>query len=512
MQKIAESVLPLLRKSEGEIRKRMTPEYGAVSVSLDSVHKLGGALLMIVRDGEVRSLLIVADSFRALPEGFEGHAERLPDGSAFMVCPLSSGNAAALRRHFPWTAPVSLLDRRTTIGCGDRLGLASRGHIRAARRFGVAPVLAQQSVRELSMTGRSFREVVDAASFMVFESDYRSGFGADGDHLKSFADIEGALAAGMPMITLDLSEVVNVAAGSMPAAGIDALFADLDPEVQARIIDEYGNRTFVVGPFGVTIDGPTARRCQVMYGAAIDFSAKVQGLIHSKCGNVGCDLEISIDESATPTLPAHHLFIVRELRLRGVEFSSVAPRFPGEFQKGVDYIGDPGEFEKQFRIHAAIAGAYGGYKLSIHSGSDKFRVYPIIGSVTEGRFHLKTAGTSWLVALRLLAECEPALYRKIHACALENFDRMRAFYHVSADPATIPLLDTVSDPDLPGLLDLPAVRQVLHIAYGPILQGALGKCVMTALLRHSEEYDAAIERHFERHLSLLVPGGVNQNV
>ena len=117
---------------------------------------------MIGQGTERRFLLVVADYPQVLPAGFEGELHRLSDGAA-LVGELSAANAAALRRHFPWTAPSSLHDCRTTIGCGDRLGLAGRGQLASIRKFKVKPVLAQQSKRELSMTNRSFQDVVDAA-------------------------------------------------------------------------------------------------------------------------------------------------------------------------------------------------------------------------------------------------------------------------------------------------------------------------------------------------------------
>lgn len=502
MKNIAESGLKLLKKSETEVKKLLLLNHDKVSIYPESIHKLGESLVMIGRDETRRFLLVVADCPKAVPEGFEGEMLKLSDGGAALIGDLSGANAAALRRHFPWTAPISLRNRRSTIGCGDRLGLASRGHIRAARKFEVSPVLAQQSMRELSMTGRTFQNVVDDAVFMVFECDYREGFGADGDHLKTIPDIDTALAVGMPMITLDLSEVMNAAAGDWPEAQVNDAFAALDPAYQARVLDEYGDKSFVVGCCEVKVDAATARRCAVMYTAAIDFAEKVYHHIRSKRGDE-FDLEISIDETSSPTLPSHHLYIARELRKRGVEFSSMAPRFIGEFQKAIDYIGDLAEFDRQFKVHAQIAQAYGNYKVSVHSGSDKFAVYPTIGRETNGYLHLKTAGTSWLVAVTVIAQCDPALYRDMHRCALANFNDMLKLYHITADINRIPKLETLSDAELPKLMEMPEARQLLHITYGPILRSELRERFFATLHREEAAYTAAIEKHFDKHLSLL---------
>ncbi len=501
MKTIAESGLRLLKKSEQDVKKLLVTEGDGVRVYPDSIHKLGDALVMVARDAASRFLLVLAPTKNQFPAGFEGEVTEFAAGAA-MKGALSAANAAALRRAFPWCAPVSLRKCRTTVGCGDRLGLASRGHIRAARKFEVAPVLAQQSMRELSMTGRTFQNVVDDAVFMVYECDYRGGFGADGDHLKKIADIDTALAVGMPMITLDLSEVMNAAAGDWDAATVDAEFAKFDSAVRDRIAAEYADQTFVVGASEVRVDALTARRCAVMYTAALDFALKVHDHIKSIRGNE-FDLEISIDETSSPTLPSHHLFIARELRRRNVEFSSLAPRFIGEFQKAIDYIGDLAEFDRQFKVHAEIAQAYGNYKVSVHSGSDKFAVYPAIGRETRGYLHLKTAGTSWLVAVAVIAAHDPELYRAMHKCAEENFNAMLKLYHITADITKIPALETLSDAQLPALMEMPEARQMLHITYGPILTSALRGRFFAAMHRFEDEYAAAIERHFDKHLSLL---------
>ena len=108
------------------------------------------------------------------------------DGS---VRPLDHDSAAYLRERFPFTAPTRVLGRPRSFGVGDRLGIAGPGHIRVFKKYHAAPVLAQQSMRELRLTGRTYRDVLDAATFAVFREDYRDGFGADGDHLKTLEEV-----------------------------------------------------------------------------------------------------------------------------------------------------------------------------------------------------------------------------------------------------------------------------------------------------------------------------------
>ena len=158
-------------------------------------------------------------------------------------------------------------------------------------------------------------------------------------------------------------------------------------------------------------------------------------------------------------------------------------------RQGIDYIGDVGALADDLAVHAAIARRLGPYKLSIHSGSDKFSAYPAIAAATGGLLHLKTAGTSYLEALRVLDE---ALLGRIYAAALERFGEDRATYHLSAGEP---------DPGAPPDLDDPAVRQVLHVTFGSVLTSSLGDELRSRLrgaLR--EPYAAGLEHHLGRHL------------
>jgi len=497
MKELLGSLLPYLRHTAAIDGAAPTGIYPR------SIHFVSGAVVAMGRDDRERRLLILADGEKKLPAGFEGEPVRLESCECGLIAPLSETNAAVLRRHFPWCAPRSLRNERTSIGCGDRLGLATAGQLRAARKYRLSPVLAQQSMRELTMTGRTFREVVDDATFMVFAEDYRDGWGADGDHLKTIADIDVALDAGMPMITLDLSEVMNAAAGNWSDGEIMKAFDALPEDERKNALAGYADQNYVIESMTVGISAAEARRCAVMYDRALDFAVEVHRHLKERRGEE-FDLEISIDETTTPTLPAHHLYIARELMLRGVTVASIAPRFVGEFQKAVDYIGDVEEFARQFRVHAAIARAFGNYKISVHSGSDKFAVYPTVGEETHGFLHLKTAGTSWLVAVEVIAEHDPALYRDMHRFALKHFDEMLKLYHITADLNRIPPLDTLRDDQLPELIrSHPDARQLLHITYGPILTWELRDDFFAAMHKYEDAYAEALEKHFDKHFSLL---------
>ena len=385
----------------------------------------------------------------------------------------------------------------------DRLGRATSGHLQAGSRYAIGPVLAQQSIRELTLTKRNYAGVVDDASFLVYQSGYDRGYGADGDHLKTMKDINIALDAGMAMITLDQTEVMNAAAETYTPEEVESAFADLASDVQKHVLDTYADKTRDFEGQDVHLAALEAKRCTLMYWEALEFTAKVHAHLVSRRGKA-FDLELSIDETTAPTLPSHHWFIIAELQRRGVEVTSLAPRFIGDFQKGIDYIGDLNEFEMQFAVHCAIARAHGDYKISVHSGSDKFSAFPIVGQHTRQRFHLKTAGTSWLEATRVISEQEPALFRRMVAASYAGLDEALKLYHITADFDAIPKVDSLVDADLPQLLEINESRQLLHISYGTLLNHPdLRGPFFAALHTHEAAYEAALDKHFTRHFSTL---------
>lgn len=406
------------------------------------------------------------------------------------VRPLGRESAAYLRRRFPFTAPVPVLSRPRTFGVGDRLGIACPGHIRAFEAYDVTPVFAQQSIRELTLTNRTYEDVLDCVTFAVFRAHYTGGFGADGDHLKRPEDVENALSLGYTMITLDCSDHIRADGG----------LAELSDELREAYLD----RTFDVGEgIALTFDTDSLAKMAHTYGAAIDFAVSIWNRFFAGGGAARADFEISIDETATPTTPLQHFFVASELTRRGVKPATLAPRFTGEFQKGIDYIGNLDRFDREMAVHAALARHFG-YKLSIHSGSDKFAVFPSIGKHTRGVFHVKTAGTNWLEAMRVVAATDPVLYREAHAYALSAFDEATAYYHVTTNLNNIPPLSSLSDAELPALFDNDDARQLIHITYGLILSHGDFRARLYALWHaHAEAYATAVARHIGRHMEAL---------
>jgi hypothetical protein len=204
-----------------------------------------------------------------------------------------------------------------------------------------------------------------------------------------------------------------------------------------------------------------------------------------------------VDETDSPTTPLEHYFIANELTRTAVKFTSLAPRFIGRFEKGVDYIGDLEVLDIELAKHAAVTAYFGTYKLSLHSGSDKFSVYPSIAKYWGERIHVKTAGTSYLEALRVLAECEPDLFLKIYALGCERYEIDKRTYHVSAQLNQLP-----STEDLPSLLSDFHAREVLHVTFGSAL-AEFGTELKEALVKNETAYVEALQAHFEKHLQLL---------
>ena len=479
----------------------MKPEnMKACGIYKKSMHEKSGLRVFSADIGE-KDVLVADERL-----GFSGETFSA-GGKAWTLAGENHENAEKLRELFPFTAPVPVLKKPRTVGVGDRLGIATTGHIRVFEKYDAYPVLAQQSIRELTLTCRTFEDVLDCVSFAVFRENFTKGFGADGDHLKTPAEVEYAISCGYTMITLDCSEHIRGGVEEMTDAQVLAEYRP-DPALEAK----YVGKTFSAGGEQITFDKISFARMSLIYNDAINFAADIYSKYFSGKENA-LDFEISIDETSTPTEPAQHYYVASELISRGVRPATVAPRFCGEFQKGIDYIGDISQFEKEFKVHAAIAKHFG-YKISVHSGSDKFSVFPAVGKYTAGNFHLKTAGTNWLEAMKIIAKRAPSLYREIHKFALEYaFGEARKYYHVTTNLGNIPALESLSDDALPTLFEQNDARQLIHITYGLILNekdkdgNFLYKDRLYSVWReYSDEYAGAIEAHIGKHLKKVYEG------
>jgi hypothetical protein len=213
---------------------------------------------------------------------------------------------------------------------------------------------------------------------------------------------------------------------------------------------------------------------------------------------------MSVDETNEDTTEADHVFVARELKARGVKLAAIAPKFLGSFEKGIEYKGDRAAFEASLKRHAAIAKAMGGHKISVHSGSDKFSLYPAIARDCKGRFHLKTAGTSWLEALRAVCRTDPALFREVADLARERYGADRASYHISGKVEDVPAPKDLRGAELEAAyFDTVAGRQILHVTYGSVFQSPLKARVFEALIADEKTHHACVAAHLGNHVAPL---------
>ncbi len=454
-------------------------------------------------------IAVLAPKDAPLFADFEGETSEHA-GKILLLGPQGARNAAALRSHIPWLKPRPF-GLRTSAGLGDRVGLATPGHVRAVRAAGgkIAPIFAQQSIREMTRTGRTPQQVMDDATWGIFAEGWRDGVGADADHLKVTADIDACVAAGFSFYTIDPGEHVDNSAETASLANLssaaDKLPWDKLEDNAKSMTQRYLNKAFDIEGRAIHFNEQTLLRAAVKYSKAI---AHVTAMYrHLAAKEIPFELEVSVDETEMPTSHAEHIYIASELRRLGVKWTSLAPRYIGRFEKGVDYIGDLKAFEDDFAVHAAIARVLGPYKLSLHSGSDKFSVYPAAARQTRGVVHLKTAGTSYLEALHTIAQVDPAFFRSIYVFARERWETDRVSYHVSAELSRAPVSESVKDTDLPTLLDQFDAREILHVTFGSVLtiRDANGHLryydrFMQVLRANPEAYAANLEKHFLRHL------------
>jgi len=451
-----------------------------------------------------QQLVLLATPGSTLPADFAGERSEL-DGQPLLLGPLSPPNATALRRLLPWLKP-RLLGLQTSAGMGDRLGLATPGHVRAVRAVGgeIAPIFAQQSIREMTRTGRTPQQVMDDATWGIFTEGWQAGVGADADHLKTSADIDACLEAGFTFFTIDPGAQVDNRAENASQGELRQLAEVLPPHLQPHATGLSG-KAFNIEGHRLYFDDVTLFKAVAKYGQALLHVVELYRHLTLAAGAQPYELEVSVDETEQPTSPAEHFYIASELKRLGVQWISLAPRYIGRFEKGVDYIGDPLAFEADLGLHAAIARRLGPYKLSLHSGSDKFSIYAAAMRKTEGLVHLKTAGTSYLEALHTIAALDTDFFRQIYIFARQRYTTDRLSYHVSAELERAPLPEAVSD--WPRLLEQFDAREILHVTFGSVLteRGNDGQLLfydqLMELLRiNREAYAINLEKHFTRHL------------
>ena len=346
--------------------------------------------------------------------GFEGTLVDADDGAFRLVEPTPAA-AARLRELVPTLRPRPFGTSGSSFGFGDRLGLATAGHVRALRasRTSLAPVLAQQSARELERTGRTFAEVLDAATWGAVEAGWTSAWGADADHLRTEAEVAEALNAGFTMLTLDPSAHLDTAAAATDGGELERRIRALP---WSALEDNWIALRRRYGRSDVN-ELELARTVSTFGKALAQVVALWRVVEEASAGPL--DVEVSVDETDAPTSPFAHRFLATELGRLGVRFTSLAPRFPGVWRKGVEVVGDLGEIARAAVEHTRLA-AEGGYRVSVHSGSDKPSVYALLAAVPAG------VGTSRPRARPTSRRCASPPRSTRISCATSSDARVRA--------------------------------------------------------------------------------------
>jgi len=331
-----------------------------------------------------------------------------------------------------------------------------------------------------------------AAQTTLARLGYDGAWGADADHLKVPDHIERTATVGFCFFTIDPSE--HVGKGALTAE-LESLYLGRDFEVPGLATLRFDRQSLGVAA--------------VKYSRALEHVGLMGQHIAQTMGNRPFEVEVSVDETEAPTSTLEHFFIGSELKRRQVpHVVSVAPRFIGEFEKGIDYRGDLQRFEASLREHLAVAKHCGPYKISVHSGSDKFTAYPVIGRVCGDLLHVKTAGTSYLEALRVVARTDTKLFAQLVEFCRGRFETDRKSYHISTTLADVNALPTFRGPkDETRFIDEAAGRQLLHVTFGSVLSHPDFKSRILDLLRtHAALHEELLDKHLTKHLSLLSQG------
>jgi len=300
----------------------------------------------------------------------------------------------------------------------------------------------------------------------------------DADHITA-ATVERFLAP-CDFFTFDVADFIGQPA---KASDIES-FVKKHPELKGSIELAGADQAFEITPLLLE---QTAQK----FLAAVKKAGEVHRIVLNAKGAGNFIPEVSMDETDRAQSPVELLIILAAIADEGIPVQTIAPKFSGRFNKGVDYVGDVAQFEREMALDvAAIAYAvkqYGlpdGLKLSVHSGSDKFSIYPAIHA-TMKRFdvgvHLKTAGTTWLEELIGLAEAGGeglALAKEVYAEALAHREELCGPYAtvIDIDPAKLPSADEVrrwtSEQYTSALRHVesdpaynPSVRQLLHVGF-----------------------------------------------
>ncbi|HEY4260021.1 MAG TPA: tagaturonate epimerase family protein [Schlesneria sp.] len=411
---------------------------------------------------------------------------------------------------------------RFSFGVGDRFAHQAKAQLRAFQMLAkdgveVVPVW-NKSNREHTFIGSEPQSVYDAAQVAVKELNWTPGWHVDADHIR--LETVDRFMSCSDFFTIDVADSI----GKPAAAGDVQQFVERHPELVGSL-----SIPGISAP--LTITRQDVERVAAKYLLAVQDAGKIYRYIAAAKGESKIIAEVSMDETDAPQTPPELLIILAALADEKVKLQTIAPKFTGRFNKGVDYVGDLVQFEKEFNDDLAVIaqavkqyGLPANLKLSVHSGSDKFSIYPIIRKAlqrTGAGLHVKTAGTTWLEELIGLSEAGGdglALAKEIYAYALEHVDELCAPYAsvIDIDRAKLPSASTVNSwtgPQLANALrHIPNhpefnanVRQLLHVSFKI---AAKTGARYTDLLKANEAIVAkqVTENIYERHMRPLFIG------
>jgi hypothetical protein len=409
-----------------------------------------------------------------------------------------------------------------TIGIGDRFGKQGEAQLSAlivASEAGIelCPVW-NKSFREHSIINTNPADVRIEADAAVKELGWDAPYFVDADHI-NLKTVDGFLESS-DFFTLDVADAIGTASG--------------DPELDAFVSeheDLCGDLTINGIDASLALSADRVREIAAKYLFAVKEAGRIYRHIVEAKGEDTFVTEVSMDETPEPQTPEELLVILAAIADEGIPAQTIAPRFSGRFNKGVDYVGDVNAFDREFRSDLAViryaVGKYGlppTLKLSVHSGSDKFSIYPRIAKAireADAGLHLKTAGTTWLEEIIGLAEAGGegfAIAREVYHNALGRFDELCGPYTdvIDIDATKLPGPDEVDDWDGPGYAAVlrhdqsckdynPNFRQFLHVGYK--IAAEMGDRYLNALDAQSETVAHHVrENLLERHIKPLFGG------
>lgn len=411
---------------------------------------------------------------------------------------------------------------RFSFGVGDRFAHQARAQLRAFQKLAAAGIdvvpVWNKSNREHTFIGSEPQSVFDAAQVAVAAQGWTQGWHVDADHIR--LETVGRFLACSDFFTIDVADSIGKPPGATEVAAFVARHPELIGTVSIAGVGE---------PFTTTradVESVVGK-----YLLAVQDAGRIYRHIVAAKGEGDLIAEVSMDETDAPQTPLELLIILAALADEKVRVQTIAPKFTGRFNKGVDYVGDLAQFEREFNDDlAVIAHAVATYglptnlKLSVHSGSDKFSLYPIIRrslARTGAGVHVKTAGTTWLEEIIGLSEAGGdglVLAKEIYAYALAHVDELCAPYAsvIDIDRSRLPSAETVnawSGPQLAAAIrHVPTnpefnanVRQLLHVSFK--LAAKAGPRYLQ-LLRANEEIVGrqVTENLYDRHLKPLFIG------